>query len=100
MNELFSLAAESMLQVYGSDAVMIHPYSDNETVRISPLFSAKLRRESSVSGNLAAEANVIISGCSSEPVPQKDKLHRNGVEWIILTVKEICPGVFELELKQ
>ena len=100
MNELFRLAADSMLQIYGTDAVLIHPYSTDEKIRVSPLFSSKLRRESSSAGRLEADANVIISGCSSEPVPQSDRLFRNEKEWHILSVKEICSGIFELELKQ
>lgn len=100
MNELFRLAAESMLQVYGTDAVLIHPHIPEETIRISPLFHARLRREKSSSGTLEADANVIISGCSSAPVPQMDRLLRKEKKWVILSVNEICSGVFELELKQ
>ena len=100
MNELFTRAAESMLQVYGTDAVLVHPCSDEENIRISPLFSAKLRRENSGSGHPESEANVIINGCAASPVPQSDRLKRNGTFWNILSVKEICPGVFELELKR
>ena len=99
MNELFALAAESMLKVYGTDAVLVHTCSDEETIRVSPLFSSKLRRESSGTGNPESEASVILNGCSAVPVPQSDRLRRCGKVWNILSVKEICPGVFELELK-
>ena len=100
MNELFRLAAESMLQIYGTDAVLIHPHIPDEKIRISPLFHARLRREKSSSGTLESDANVIISGCSSAPVPQLDRLLRKEKEWVVLSVNEICPGVFELELKR
>ena len=100
MNELFRLAAESMLKIYGTDAVLLHSYLPDEKIRISPLFDAKLRREKSSSGTLESDANVVISGCSSVPVPQSDRLLRKEKEWVILSVNELCPGVFELELKQ
>jgi hypothetical protein len=100
MNELFRLAAESMLQLYGSDAVLIHPQFSEEKIRISPLFHSRLRRENSTSRILEADANVIVSGCSTVPVPQSDRILRNGSQWTILTVHEICSGIFELELKQ
>ena len=99
MNDLFILAAESMLKVYGTDAVLVHPYSDEEIIRVSPLFSSKLRREISGSGNPESEASVIINSCTASPVPQSDRLRRSGKFWNILSVQEICPGVFELELK-
>ena len=99
MNDLFALAAESMLKVYGTEAVLVHPYSDEEKIRVSPLFSAKLRRENSGNGNPESEANVIVNGCTAAPVPQSDRLRRSGKVWNILTVKEICSRVFELELK-
>lgn len=99
MNELFRLAAESMLQVYGQDAILRHKHAPEETIRVSPLFRSKIRRENSPSRTCEADANVIISGCSV-PEPQSDRLLRNGSEWVILTVNEICPGIFELELKQ
>ena len=100
MNELFRLAAESMLKIYGSEAVLLHPDSSRENIRISPLFSAKLRREESTSRVLSADANVVISGCVKTPVPQSDRLLRKEKDWCILSVKELCPGIFELELKQ
>jgi hypothetical protein len=58
-----------------------------------------LRRENSGNGNPESEANVIVNGCTAAPVPQSDRLRRSGKVWNILTVKEICPRVFELELK-
>lgn len=100
MNELFRLAAESMLQVYGRNALLLHPHDPEETIRVSPLFRAKIHREDSPSKTCQADANVIISGCAAAPVPQQDRFLVNETEWVILSVNEICPGVFELELKQ
>lgn len=100
MNELFRLAAESMLKIYGSDAVLLHQDSSRENIRISPLFNAKLQREDSSSRVITADSNVVISGCAENPVPQSDRLLLKEKEWSILSVNELCPGIFELELKQ
>ena len=100
MNELFRLAADSLLKTYGSEAVLFRHSLQSERVTVSPLFSAKIRREESVSKLLSADANVIISGCSSIPDVQHDRIRIKEKMWTILTAKEICPGIFELELKR
>lgn len=100
MNELFRLAAESMLQIYGRDAILLHAHNPEEKIRVSPLFHARIHREDSTSRTSEADANVIISGCSGEPLPQSDRFLLNDAEWVILSVNEICPGIFELELKR
>ena len=89
-----------MLNIYGTDSVLIRRDSSREKIRISPLFQSKIRREKSCSGRLDIDANVIISGIESEPVPQSDRIFHRKKEWHILSVHEICNGVFELELKQ
>lgn len=100
MNELFHLAANSMLQIYGSDATLLKQNSSNEKIRISPLFHAKLYREQSTSRTETSDANIIISGCSEPPIPLSDRILRNDQEWMILSINEICSGIYELELKQ
>lgn len=99
MNELFRLAAESMLRIYGSDAVLLRQDSVRETIRISPLFDAKIRLENSSSRMETPDANVIISGSSTAPKVQNDRLLRQEKIWGILSVNEICPGIYELELR-
>ena len=42
MNDLFALAAESMLKVYGTDAVLVHPYSDEEKKRDEIMYQKML----------------------------------------------------------
>ena len=100
MNELFRFAAESMLKLSGTDAKLKKRHGAAETIRISPLFNAKIRREDSGAGTTTADANIVVSGCSDAPLPGGDAVLRNGVEWSILSVNEICPGIFELELKR
>ena len=100
MNHLFRLAAESMLKVYGREAVLIHRIGAGEPIRVSPLFSAKIRRDDSSSRQLNVDANVIISGNQTIPDVNRDQLQINEKLWTILTAKEICPGIYELELKQ
>ena len=100
MKELFRLAADSLLKTYGSEAVLIRHSMQRETVRVSPLFSAKIRREKSASKLLQVDANVIISGCLTLPDVQHDRIQIEEKIWMILTAKEICSGIFELELKR
>ena len=100
MNELFRFAAESMLNLFGTDAKLKRRFGPEETIRASPLFNAKTCREDSGSGALSADANIVVSGCSDAPLPGNDSLVNGTLEWSILSANEICPGIFELELKR
>lgn len=98
MNDLFRMAAESMLQIYGTGACLLKGDTRKENVQISPLFSSKIYKEDH-GGTLEAEANVILKG-DHVPVPRVDRLLKNETEWVILSVNELCPGIYELEIKR
>ena len=99
MDKLFRLAAESMLDIYGKYGILQSAGSGGIPVRVSPFFSSKIAREST-GMKMESDANVILSGCSGIPHAHQDHLVAGGREWSILSVSEICSGIYELELKE
>ena len=99
MDKLFRLAAESMLDIYGKDGVLQRAGTGGAAVRVSPFFSSKIAREST-GMKIESDANVILSGCPEIPHAHQDHLIAGSREWSILSVSEICSGIYELELKE
>ncbi len=86
MNELFVTAAENLLDFYGSDALLING-SVSESIRISPLFPAKL------AGNekLESDADVLIPGTVDEKklIPKSTRLRTGTGEWTLVSVSAV-----------
>lgn len=99
MDQLFCLAAESMLGIYGKDGLLLKAGMESVPVRISPLFSSKIARESD-GMKISGDGNVILTGCKTIPLVRQDRLSAWGQEWEILSASEICSGIYELELKR
>ena len=99
MDKLFRLAAESMLGIYGKDGSLLRCGMESEPVRISPLFSSRIARENGGT-KIESDGNVILSGCRGIPHVHQDRLLAWDQEWSILSVSEICDGIYELELKR